>query len=402
MAIDVKKYYSILGDSVINIVAFTILVGAQQLLAFPVIAKNISPDNFGMILIMMGIVNVFSVLTSNLPCVHLVSPTDYKRNSYNYLFISILLFIFLVSLILAFSIFNKTGGLTKLCFIILCQSTCFRAFITTNYQIENHFKSVVNQNVFYVIGMILGLFVCNFSSNWLILFITADFFSLLYSWRKINKVCKQYYSIKFSLKELTNYVNFITKDIISYLLNLFDRFIIYPILGGTSVSVYYSMMSVSKLFSLVLNPLSVVLFMKMSITGIEKMLILNRISLVSILFMILSSLLFIIIIPFYVKIFYPTYVASIEGVYIYVAILSGISCSLIMFKSLIIKLCPLHKLRNIYMQYMILFLVLSIVFVYKFNLIGFVIVNIVLNVFLFLVLFGVVRKVIKKEHSSTN
>ena len=43
MAIDVKKYYSILGDSVINIVAFTILVGAQQLLAFPVIAKNISP-----------------------------------------------------------------------------------------------------------------------------------------------------------------------------------------------------------------------------------------------------------------------------------------------------------------------------------------------------------------------
>ena len=54
------------------------------------------------------------------------------------------------------------------------------------------------------------------------------------------------------------------------------------------------------------------------------------------------------------------------------------------------------------MQYMILFLVLSIVFVYKFNLIGFVIVNIVLNVFLFLVLFGVVRKVIKKEHSSTN
>ena len=117
MAIDVKKYYSILGDSVINIVAFTILVGAQQLLAFPVIAKNISPDNFGMILIMMGIVNVFSVLTSNLPCVHLVSPTDYKRNSYNYLFISILLFIFLVSLILAFSIFNKTGGLTKLCFM---------------------------------------------------------------------------------------------------------------------------------------------------------------------------------------------------------------------------------------------------------------------------------------------
>ena len=197
-------------------------------------------------------------------------------------------------------------------------------------------------------------------------------------------------------------MNFITKDIISYLLNLFDRFIIYPILGGTSVSVYYSMMSVSKLFSLVLNPLSVVLFMKMSITGNEKMLILNRISLVSILFMILSSLLFIIIIPFYVKIFYPTYVASIEGVYIYVAILSGISCSLIMFKSLIIKLCPLHKLRNIYMQYMILFLVLSIVFVYKFNLIGFVIVNIVLNVFLFLVLFGVVRKVIKKEHSSTN
>lgn len=44
------------------------------------------------------------------------------------------------------------------------------------------------------------------------------------------------------------------------------------------------------------------------------------------------------------------------------------------------------------MQYMILFLVLSIVFVYKFNLIGFVIVNIVLNVFLFLVLFGVVGK----------
>lgn len=393
----VKKYHSVLGDSITNIIAFTMLVGSQQLVAFPIIAKNISANDFGVILIIMGIVNVFSVLTSNLPCVHLVSPLDDKKNSYNYLFLAVFVFIFFVSLILVFLIFDKLEWLTKFYFVILCLSTCFRAFITTNYQIENHFRNVVIQNVFYVLGLGIGVCVCSFCFNWLLLFIIADFFSFLYSWNEIKKLCRQYCSMRFSIKGITNYVNFITKDIISYLLNLFDRFIIYPVLGGTYVSVYYSMNSVSKLFSLVLNPLGVVLFMKMSVTDDRKMMILNVISIVSVLFMGLTFLLFLMIIPLYVKIFYPAYIASIEGIYVYVALSGGISCSLVMFKSLILKLCPLHKLRNIYIQYMILFLALSLLFVYKYGLLGFVIINIVLNVFLFLLLFVVVKRVIKNE-----
>ena len=387
MFINKLLHKNLIQDSVYNILSFGLLVGGQQLLVLPIIGSIVSPDEFGLILLLLGISNVLGLLGCDVAYIHIVAPLTNKENSYIHFLFLIIPLVLLLAILLECCLFANMALCDKFLFPGLCVTTSLRSYFNAEYQINLKFKRILVQNVLYVFGIILGLCVSRYLNIWLAVFIVGDLFALSLSLKRMREISRIKCSIGQSRKGVLNYVNYLTKDIITYMLNLFDRFIIYPTLGGGSVGIYFSMTSVSKFFALVLNPLSMVFFVHFSDIKRNKMELLNIILVASLLFVLVITLVLIFVIPLYVKLFYPLYFNSIASLYIWVAILSGISCGLIIFKSLIVRLCPLDRLRDIYAVYMLLFICLSIFFVSKFQLQGFVMTNIVLNLILFVALF---------------
>jgi len=382
-----KKYETLLVDIVINILSFSLLIVAQQIITLPIISRFYDTDQFGKIVIAFGISNIITSMFG----FSIGNARFLDQKVYNSIYLKILkrssVFLLLLCFIMYYCFFSGSY-IDSFIYSIICVLGSIRYFILSEYRIKDTHNWVFKQNLNYFLGILIGLLLFYFQRNWLMIFLMAEiisvFFSLYYL-QKDNFLKK--FKDNSSLK-LTNTTHLIINNGASYSLMYYDRFVIYPILGAVNVSLYYSAAISSRIGGLIINPFSNFILGKLAGKKEENnnARVINLVILGSILGTILYFVLSIITTPILVAILYPTFLSKIKDVFVPICLGAGVMGGVNILKPVVMKYMGASYYNKLFLVYGIILIILSIVLCIKFSLLGVAIANAVSSVVLFICL----------------
>lgn len=296
-----------------NLFAAILSTGVLQLVVYPFLARRHSEGEYGEILLIVGVVNVFILTFGNsLGDIRLILNADTEKKETNTDFNIFLLFASIVGVIV-FSVFAFVHKSVSLNNYILLGAFCIvgiiHSYLIALIRLKLLFVKSVVASLFMTVGYIIGMILCYFTHVWAVVFLVAYLVSTAYlafitgfmkdGFKKTNRMRRimgQYSQLatSYGLKSGLTYI---------------DRFTIYPLMGNDTVAIYTVASIFGKCVLLVLQPIANVILgyyvqpgYKM---GRKKYWIINSVSLsfglIAFVFALIFSKLF-------VKILYPTYI----------------------------------------------------------------------------------------------
>ena len=394
------KYF--VKDMFFNTFSFGIYIISQQVIFMPIMGKWLPESDFSKFVIYISVFSIVSnTLGSELGITRQVKGKKNDGNVYNKMLLKLVPIIVIISYIilriLNYSIINSM----MLTIVILLAN--IRLYCAAYYRFEKNFKNVLILNVLYLIGMLVGIIIFKFKNLIWVPMLFAELIPLPF-YLITSDILKQQ---KNKSKSIYNYKEiykaFYNFSFISFLVNgmvYFDKFLLYPILGSTAVSVYYATTSMSKVISLITNPLHSVLLSWINPTSNDQ-----RKKLVSKVVKInipITIILFIITLPITylaIMILYNQYLEQAKQLIIPICI--GISFATVaaLVKALLLKFVEPKKITLSYIIHYIVFIITTLFMSEIWGLNGFVWANTISKIFLW-VEFVYLLKIIIKEKGS--
>ncbi len=401
----IKKYKSFLSDMILNMIGFGIYIVAQQIILLPILAKNVDDSIYSSLVLYISILNVICNVTGGeLGNVRLVRDSDYKEKGVMGDFSRILLTISPIIAIITFPIliYLKYSVIGSIFLILTILMANIRLYATCFFRLEQKYVKVIIQNIFYLCGIIVSLIVYKYvQSIYLIMFI-PEIISLIYSLinsdilkMKLTKTVEMIDTIKKFLQ--LGFVSLLTN-----LMNYFDKFLIYPIFGATLVSVYYAVNSVSKIASLITNPMSNVILSWVSNAKnqdskkkIIKLTLLSNIPILIIVTVVTIPLTYMALL-----ILYSQYMETAKVLIIPIAITTSFGTAATLIKSVLLKYSNTNRLVVTYIVYFAVLAILGYSLSKSNGIVGFTIANLISKIILwilFIVLLLVSKNSAKEE-----
>lgn len=385
----IKKYKSFLSDMILNMIGFGIYIVSQQILLLPILAKMVNDDIYSSIVLYISILNVVCNVTGGeLGNVRLVRDSEYKEKNLIGDFTRILLmlstvitiFVFPVLILLKYSVFGS------IIFTITILLANIRLYATCFYRLEKKFNKVIWQNICYLIGIVISLTLFKLFENIYLLLFIPELISSIYALKNSDL-------LKMKLKKTIEMINTIKKffqlgfvSLLTNLMNYFDKFLIYPMFGATLVAIYYAVNSMSKIASLITNPMSSVILSWVSNTNekdkknkILKMTLISNIPVLLIVTLLTIPLTYIAL-----KILYSQYMESALSLIIPIAITTAFGTASTLVKSVLLKYSNTNKLVFTYILYFTIFIILGYILSKRNGLVGFTMANLISKIILWL------------------
>lgn len=251
----------IIADMLLNIIATALPTIFLQLLILPLLAKQMTSDNYGFLVTILALLNVVPATFGNvLNNIRLLYDSEYRINKvtgdFNIL-LTIGEIINSVCIVVFIFIYNKSFSPTDI-ILTICVGFVWllREYYIVAYRLIINYKSILFSNIIMVIGYGIGYAIFQFCYQWQVIYLCGFFFSLIYIaitsdiWREPFK--RTFLFELISKESLLLLIAGIFTRIIIYA----DKLLIYPVLGGTTVAIYYAATIFGKVVSLVLNPVS--------------------------------------------------------------------------------------------------------------------------------------------------
>lgn len=356
----IKKYKPFISDMILNTIGFAIYIFSQQILLLPIIKKLVNDSVYANVVLYISILNVICNATGGeLGNIRLIRDSDYKgkKNIGDFTRILVVLSPIIAVIVFVICIYLKYSILGSVFLSITILMTNVRLYATCYYRLIDKFKKVIIQNVIYLVGIIFSLFIFYFYKNIYILLFIPEFISLIYA-LKNSDLIEMRLTKTDEFKETTKkYFKFAELSLLSNLMIYFDRFLIYPMFEATLLASYYAVNSVSKIASLLTNPISSAILSWVSKIRDEnsKNKILKVTLLSSIPIMIIVTIITIPLTYISLIILYNDLINNAAFLIIPISILSGLGVVISLIKAVILKFCNTNKLLLIYIIYFFVF-----------------------------------------------
>ncbi len=366
-----KKVYS---DLFLNLLAAVLPMFILQFFILPLISQKTSGSEYGQILTLVSIVGLLGGTLGNvLNNVKLITFSKYKEKSYSGDF-SFLLIVFLMINIIGNVIYVNISSIDqKYLYILLVLSSLLllRNYGTTEFRINLNYKLVLIESLMMLTGYIVGLLVFIINGTWSFVYLFGYTFSLLFIFSKTKIFFEPLKATPLHKETSIQAGILLLSGLLVALGTYVDRLILYPMLGGYAVTIYYVSTVFGKTISLLIQPLTSLMlsyFAKLDKFNSRNFYI---IFLLSTLFGILSYICTIVVGGFLLKYIYPQYVEE-AWKYIHITTIS------IIFTLISNILNPiLLKFRKTIWQivinsvYMGVYIVASVLFLRLYGLMGF-------------------------------
>ena len=254
----VRKMKKILSDVFYSLFSSAFPLILLQLFILPSVASSVSAEYNGLILTIISLITIFSSTFGNsLNNARLLTEKEIgkdEKGDYNLLilFFSVLNVIFLM---IAIRFLNLDVEYT---FLIVSSSVAYMLiqYYIVYYRIDINYQKVLISNIFLCIGYIIGFFLFKKTRIWILIYFLGYAFSLLYILYQ-NPLFKEPIKITKNFKKVVSVSStLLLVTFIASLLNYIDRLILFPILGGEMVSIYYSASLIGKLGGMVVSPIN--------------------------------------------------------------------------------------------------------------------------------------------------
>lgn len=385
----IKKYKNFLSDMILNMIGFGIYIVSQQILLLPILSKLVDDNIYSSIVLYISILNVICNVTGGeLGNVRLVRDSDYKEKNVIGDFTRILIMLSPIITIIALPIFLylKYSIIGSILFTITILMANVRLYSTCFYRLEKNFYKVIIQNVFYLIGIIISLIIFRIFNNIYLLLFIPEIISIVYAIKNSDLLKMKFIKtieMKNTIKKFfqLGFVSFLTN-----MMNYFDKFLIYPMFGATSVAVYYAVNSMSKIASLITNPMSSVILSWVSNESGEKQKnkILKTTLISNIPILLIVTIITIPLTYISLKILYSKYINDAMILILPISITTAFGTASTLVKSVLLKYSNTNKLVFTYISYFVVFAILGFVFSKNYGLVGFTIANLISKIFLWI------------------
>lgn len=387
-----SKFASVTGDFALSILASIIYTFSRQIVVFPLLAARLSEENYGTVLTVVGLVNVFVALVGGtLNNIRLIKDTEYadqeKKGDFLLLCIigSVLGSLGCIALGFIFGLSSVTV-LTLIGYLIVSN---FYHYAIAYFRLELNFKRNMLVNVLVSLGYILSCFLFANVHLWPLIFLVGEAVGVVYTaiTAKFHKETLRKTPLLGSTTRA--YLQLAFVNLASNLLMYADRIIIHPILGPESVSYYSTAAFFGKSAGIVMTPIAGVLlgyFSQKNFTASKKLfLLVNGLSLGCLVIFQLGCWIFA---PWFTKLLYPTlYSQSLP--YIFLANLGAVvNIAGNMAQPMLLKACAPKYLMAIQILFGAVYLLLSLWLLPVYHLMGFCIATILANLVRLLALYG--------------
>ena len=250
------------SDFVLNLLATFISTGVMQLVLYPQLALHMDDEHYGGMLTAMGVVNVLALSFGNNLCnARIVLNEKYKKDAVvgDFQLLSLFSVIMTAAVIFLSDLYFKWPGYILIGIAILASLTVYKSYYLVTYRLSLDFKKNLYANIVMAAVYVLGAFVLIRYMPWPFVFALPCLCCLVYIGLS-SDILKEPFRRTERFKDSTKVVTLlILSGIIGNLTMYLDRFIVYPILGGSSVSYYTIAAFFSKSLSMVLLPMTAVL-----------------------------------------------------------------------------------------------------------------------------------------------
>lgn len=260
------KTNSLFNSAILNTIAAAIPIILLQLIILPLLSKKMNSDHYGLLVTILSLLNLIPATMGNaLNNIRLLYNNKYGYPNSIGDFNNILvrqLFIVLIStgIICGFYIvdsYNITFTAIHIALTILLSGMWFfREYGIVHFLVNLDYRSVLVNNILLAFGYITGYLAFLMIGVWEIIYIAGYIFSLTHILINTNL-------IKEGVKK-TSLINTIRRENIIYLISCIiykmvsfaDKLLLYPILGGGLVSIYYVSSLSGKVINMIITPVS--------------------------------------------------------------------------------------------------------------------------------------------------
>lgn len=254
----------VIANSALNLIASATPLALLQLLVLPSLNGVMGSSSYGLVVTLISLFTLFPAVFGNtLNNVRIIEDIRYSQagvsGDFNVL-----------ALILAFSSMLLTGfvGLVYIDqfsiadFVGLCVTACL--FFIVNYYsvgflIHVDYKKVLYCNLIRSVGHVLGLLLFFLIGYWYWIYIIGYGLSAAYILLNTSLAREPFRITRFFKSTSKEEAILLVSSLLGNATSYADRILLYPLLGGFMVSVYYAATLLGKLITLAINPVSAVL-----------------------------------------------------------------------------------------------------------------------------------------------
>lgn len=256
-----KKF---IQDNLLNIISSGIPVIVIQLIILPILAKIEGPSNYGYIVTYISFSTLFShafgITLNNARLIRNSNKTSINQNGdYNALLVLSLFANSIIVLLGTFILYPLLSTNIVIMILVVSNINLIREYLIVFFRIELNFKKIFINNLFMILGFILGFYVYHISQGWYYIYIVGYSFSVIHSFAYNKKRLKNS-NLSILFKEnFILYLKLIGASVLASSLVYSDKILILPLLGSISVSIYYASVVFGKMINMISSPISGVL-----------------------------------------------------------------------------------------------------------------------------------------------
>ncbi len=251
----------VIYDMLLNIVATAIPIIVLQLFILPRMSIVMGDSKYGLFVTIIAFVNTVPATFGNvINNIRLIFQNKYdeKKVKGDFSLITMVLIIANIVAVAVFTLFYKSedsfGGLILT--IIMTTLWLLREYYIVAYRIKINYLFITINNAILTIGYVFGYWLFLKCEYWQIVYLTALILSLIFIvfttdiWKEPFRKTELFKEV--SIQSVWLLVAGLLGRIISYA----DKLLLYPLLGGTIVAIYYSATIFGKIVSLAIGPIS--------------------------------------------------------------------------------------------------------------------------------------------------
>ncbi len=256
-----RTRWKIIFDMCLNIGASGAPIAVLQLIIYPYLASHISSEEYGLMITLYSLWIVISNSLGNvLNNIRLLRSNEYEeeglKGDFPFLLRNFTAINFIVILIGTLFYIKEVNVVYLFFSIIISMLILLKAYFEVGFRIKLDFVSILNNGILQCLGFMLGLVFFRFFHVWQFVFLFGFLFNTIFTILKTDMLKEPF--IK------TRLYSSVSKDAQIYTLATFsgslmtyaDKMVLYPLMGGHVVSIYYTATILGKIISMISGPVT--------------------------------------------------------------------------------------------------------------------------------------------------
>lgn len=251
----------IIFDMFLNILAVSIPTFVLQLVILPSVSNYLPDERYGLLVTILSFLNVVpSTIGNVLNNIRLLFNNDYIENNEigDFNLLALILAVIDVLLTIVFVLFyERSVSPFRLILVVLVSVLwLYREYYVVTFRLKIDYIKILICNFLRILGYFIGFLIFRQTLQWEWIYILGLLFSLLYClimgtlWKEPIKRTSLF------KKTSTQGLMLVIAKVLNRSISYADKMLIYPILGGAVVSVYYAATIFGKVVSLMITPIN--------------------------------------------------------------------------------------------------------------------------------------------------